>query len=71
MVLSAVLVLFGFFAFDRMTVRELPDVDPPIISISTVYRGASAEIIESQVTQVIEEAVAGIGGIKRLNSTSR
>ncbi|MCH8183596.1 MAG: efflux RND transporter permease subunit [Proteobacteria bacterium] len=70
-VLSAVLVLFGFFAFNRMTVRELPDIDPPIISVSTVYRGASAEIIESQVTQVIEEAIAGIGGIKRINSTSR
>lgn len=70
-VLSAVLVLFGFFAFNRMTVRELPDVDPPIISVSTVYRGASAEIIESQVTQVVEEAVAGIEGIKRINSTSR
>ena len=71
MVMSAVLVIFGAFAFADLPVREYPDTDPPIVSVTTVYRGASAQIIETQVTQVIEEAVAGIEGIKRISSTSR
>ena len=70
-VVSLVLVLFGAFAFDRLTVREYPDVDRPVISVSTVYRGASAAIIESQVTQVIEDAVAGIEGVNIITSRSR
>ncbi len=70
-VVSLVLVMFGLFAFERLTVRELPDVDRPVISIGTVYRGASAQIIETEVTQIIEDAVAGIEGISTLTSTSR
>ncbi len=69
-VISLVLVIFGLIAFDRLAVREYPDVDPPFVSISTTYRGASAEVIETQVTQVIENAVAGIEGIKTITSTS-
>ena len=70
-VMSAVLVIFGAFAYDKLPVREYPDIDAPIVSVSTVYRGASAQIIETQVTQIIEEAVAGIEGIRRIRSTSR
>lgn len=70
-VLSLVLVLFGLFSYDRLPVREYPDVDAPIISISTLYPGASANVIESQITQVIEDAVAGIEGVKSIRSSSR
>ena len=70
-VMSAVLVIFGLFAYDKLPVREYPDTDSPVLSITTVYRGASAEVIEAQVTQIVEEAVSGIEGIKRVSSTSR
>jgi multidrug efflux pump len=52
-------------------VREYPDIDPPVVSVNTTYRGASAQIIETQVTQIVEDAVAGIEGIKTIESTSR
>ena len=70
-VISSVMVIFGFFAYQKMTVREYPDIDPPIVSVTTIYRGASARIIETRVTQVIEDAVAGIAGIKTIESSSR
>lgn len=70
-VVSLVLVIFGLFAFERLAIREYPDIDPPTVSIVTLYKGASAQIIESQVTQVLEEAVAGIEGIKSVTSKSR
>jgi multidrug efflux pump len=52
-------------------VRELPNVDPPNISVHTTYRGASAEVIEERITEVIERQVAGIQGIDRVTSSSR
>ena len=70
-VVNLVLMIGGVFAFDRLTVREVPDIDRPVISVTTIYRGASATIIESQVTQIVEDAVAGIEGINILTSTSR
>ena len=70
-VVNLVLIIGGVFAFDQLTVREVPDIDRPVISITTTYRGASANIIESQVTQIIEDAVAGIEGINIISSTSR
>jgi multidrug efflux pump len=70
-VFSLVLVLFGLFSYQSLSVREYPNVDKPRVSINTTYRGASAEIIESQITQIIEDAVAGIAGVDRINSTSR
>ena len=70
-VLSLVLVIFGLFAFERLAIREYPDIDPPTVSVVTLYKGASAQIIESQVTQILEEAVAGIEGIKSVTSKSR
>jgi len=69
-VFSLILVIFGFFAYKTLTVREYPDIDPPILSVSTDYEGASAQIIETQVTQIIEDAVAGIEGIKSVTSSS-
>jgi multidrug efflux pump len=70
-VISAVLILFGLFSYQQLTVREYPDIDPPVVSVNTTYRGASAQIIETQVTQIVEDAVAGIEGIKTIESTSR
>ena len=55
-VVSLVLVIFGLFAFQRLAIREYPDIDPPTVSVVTLYKGASAQIIETQVTQIIEEA---------------
>src|SRR3546814_16249456 len=70
-VISLVLIIFGLFALRSMAVREYPDIDPPVVSVNTIYRGASAEIIESKITQVIEDAVAGIEGIRVITSASR
>lgn len=70
-VLSLVLVLFGLFSYRELGVREYPDIDAPIVSVSTTYPGASADIIESQVTQIIEDSVAGIEGVKSIRSSSR
>jgi multidrug efflux pump len=55
-VVNALLVVFGIFAFSKLPVREYPAVDPPVVSIGTTYEGASAEVIESQITQVMEGA---------------
>ncbi|WP_374331230.1 efflux RND transporter permease subunit, partial [Aestuariivirga sp.] len=70
-VLSLVLLLAGLMSFSRLTVREYPNIDQPQVSVSTEYPGASAEVIESQVTQVLEGSLAGIEGIDTLESTSR
>jgi len=69
-VISMMLVIFGLIAFGRLAVREYPDIDPPVVSVQTTYRGASPEVIETQVTQIIENAVAGIQGIELINSIS-
>lgn len=63
--------VIGAAAFTSLPVRELPNVDPPQVSVSTTYRGASAEVVEQRITQVIERQVSGIQGIDRINSTSR
>lgn len=70
-VLSLLVVLIGFVSYTRLTVREYPNIDEPIVSVQTTYRGASAEIIESQVTQILENSIAGIEGIEIISSTSR
>ncbi|MCD6049199.1 MAG: cation/multidrug efflux pump [Verrucomicrobia bacterium] len=71
LMLNLLIVLFGVVGYLRLPVRELPDVDPPIVTITTVYRGASAEVIESEVTERIEQEVNTIPGIKTLTSISR
>lgn len=70
-VLAIVLVLLGVVSADRLQIREYPNIDEPIVTVSTNYRGAAAEIIESQVTKPIEDSVAGIEGVDVLTSTSR
>ncbi|MBL8770267.1 MAG: efflux RND transporter permease subunit [Phenylobacterium sp.] len=70
-VAAIILCVVGFAAFNALTVRELPSVDPPVVGISTSYRGASAEVIEERITEVIERQVAGIEGIDRVYSASR
>ncbi|MDB5698429.1 MAG: efflux transporter permease subunit, partial [Alphaproteobacteria bacterium] len=67
-VLIAVIGLVGFFA---LSVREYPDVDPPIVSINTNYTGAAATIVESRITQVLEEQLAGIEGLQTITSRSQ
>lgn len=69
--LNLLIVLFGVVGLLRLPVRELPDVDPPIVTITTVYRGASAEVMESEVTERIEQEVNTIPGIRTLSSVSR
>jgi multidrug efflux pump len=70
-VISLLLLAFGLLAFERLPLREYPDIDPPIVSIRTVYTGASAEVVESRITQVIEDRIAGIEGIETIESSSR
>jgi len=70
MVVSLLLVIFGLMALDRLSVREYPDIDPPVVSIDTTYRGASAAVVETKITQVIEDRIAGLEGIRKLTSTS-
>lgn len=69
-VASLLLFAFGLMAFDRMSLREYPNVDPPIVSIDTTYLGASAEVVEKRITKVIEDRIAGVSGIDYISSTS-
>lgn len=70
-VISLLLVILGLAALATLPVRQYPDIDPPVVSIDTNYRGASAEVIETKVTRVIEDRIAGLEGIVKLTSTSR
>ncbi|MGO4406727.1 efflux RND transporter permease subunit [Bosea sp. RAF48] len=70
-VLSLLVMLIGIVCYGRLTVREYPNIDEPIVSVQTIYRGASAEIIETQVTQILENSIAGIEGIEIISSASR
>jgi len=67
-VLSALLVIVGLVSMSRLAVRELPDIDPPVVSVQATYRGASAQVVENKVTQVIEDRIAGVEGIEKLKS---
>ncbi len=70
-VLTIAIILFGAISFTYLSVREYPNIDPSIISISTSYTGASAEVIETQITEPLEDAVSSVPGIRAINSTSR
>ncbi len=70
-VLSLLLVILGLAALSQLPVRQYPDIDPPVVTIETTYRGASAEVIETKVTQVIEDRISGLEGIEKLTSSSR
>ncbi len=69
-VMSLLIVIFGLISFDRLPLREYPDIDSPIVSVRTTYVGASANIVETRVTQVLEDSVSGIEGIKSISSQS-
>lgn len=69
-VMSLLLIVLGFMAFTRLTLRELPAIDPPIVSVDVTYPGASAGVVETRITQVLEDALAGIEGIESIESRS-
>lgn len=69
-VLSLLLIAFGMVSFDRLPLREYPDIDAPVVSIDTVYRGASANVVESRITRLIEDRIAGVEGIRFIESIS-
>ncbi|MBL1271981.1 MAG: multidrug efflux pump [Marinobacter maritimus] len=69
-VLSLLIVVFGLAALFGLPVREYPDIDPPIVSISTNYTGAAAEVVDTQITQVIEGTISGIEGIRSIESST-
>lgn len=70
-VLSLLLLILGAASMRGLPIRQYPDIDPPVVSIRTEYRGASAEVIETKITQVIEDRIAGIEGIEKLISQSQ
>jgi len=69
-VISLLIVVFGLAALLGLPVREYPDIDPPVVSISTDYTGAAAEVVDTQITQVIEGAISGIEGIRSIESST-
>ena len=70
-VFSLIIIAFGLIAFTRLPLRELPDVDRPIVSVNANYPGASAQVVENQITRIIEDQLSGIDGIDLISSTSR
>ena len=69
--MSLALFLFGIISLTQLPIRELPDIDPPIINVTTVYPGANAAVVESEITERLEEAINNVTGIKTLSSESR
>ncbi len=70
-VINLIIILLGLVGLFRLSVREYPNIDQPIISVSTSYTGASAEIVETQVTKVLEDAISGIDGIDFISSSTQ
>ncbi len=69
-VISLLLIVFGLVSFGRLPLREYPDIDPPVVTIETLYPGASANVVETRITELIEERIAGVEGIQYIASTS-
>jgi len=69
-VMSLLLIVLGVMAFSRLTLRELPAIDPPVVSVDVTYAGASAAVVETRITQPLEDALAGIEGIESIESRS-
>ncbi len=70
-VISILIVAFGLVSFERLTLREYPDIDPPVVTIEVGYPGAPANVVETRITQIIEERIAGVAGIEFIESSSR
>ncbi len=68
--LSTAIVVFGYLAYTRLTVREFPDIDPPIVSVSTSLPGANPRVVERAVTEILEEELSTIEGLRTLTSSS-
>ena len=69
-VLNLLLIVFGLIAFQRLQLREYPDINPPVVSVLTLYPGAAAQVVETRITQIIEDAVSGIEGVDFMESSS-
>jgi multidrug efflux pump len=69
-VMSLLLVAFGLVSFERLPLREYPDIDPPVVSIETIYPGAAANVVETRITEIIEDRIAGVEGIRFIDSKS-
>ncbi|WP_275288668.1 efflux RND transporter permease subunit [Halomonas elongata] len=69
-VLAALIVAFGLLALDRLPLQEYPSIDPPVVSIDTDYPGASASVVETRITQVLEDRISGVSGIEVISSSS-
>ncbi len=69
-VLALLMIVFGLVSFERLPLREYPDIDAPIVSIDTRYTGASATVVETRITQLIEDRIAGVEGIRFISSRS-
>ncbi len=69
-VVSLLLIVFGIVAFFDLPLREYPDIDPPVVSIDTVYPGAAANVVETRITEIIEDRIAGVEGIKFIELSS-
>jgi multidrug efflux pump len=69
-VLSLLLIAFGLVAFDRLPLREYPDIDAPVVSVETSYSGAAANVVENRITELIEDRISGVEGIRFIESTS-
>src|SRR5882672_10039720 len=70
-VLSLLVLVIGAISYTRLAVREYPKIDEPVVSVSTNYPGASADVVESQITKVLEDSLAGIEAVELMTSASR
>jgi multidrug efflux pump len=70
-VMSLIIVLAGIISFSNLPVREFPDIDPPVVTVTTVYPGANAKVIETEITDILEQELIGVEGIRTMTSTSR
>lgn len=70
-VLSLLLIAFGIVSFYTLPLREYPDIDAPVVTIDTIYPGAAANVVETRITEILEDRISGVEGIKYISSTSR
>ncbi len=69
-VMSLLLIAFGLVSFDRLPLREYPDIDAPVVSVSTSYPGAAANVVENRITELVEDRISGVEGIRYISSVS-
>jgi len=69
-VINLLVIIIGVVAFSRLELREYPDIDPPVVSVETLYTGASAQVIETRVTKILEDSISGIEGVRSIDSKS-